>query len=117
MTLLDTSDATHSWPPLQGHMGELEVRDQVRGLRQAAQEVDYLDLKRVAIVGWSYGKAPPPPPLSLLLPLPLLLPCPSPHTHTPCPRAGGYMALMGLAREPQVFKVSIKGVPCIHALP
>ena len=51
-------------------MGELEVRDQVRGLQQAAQEVDYLDQKRVAIVGWSYGEA------SLLLPLP-----PPPHIH------------------------------------
>lgn len=52
-------------------MGELEVADQVRGLQQAAREVDYLDQKRVAIVGWSYGKvaslSPPPHthPLSL----------------------------------------------------
>lgn len=42
-------------------MGELEVADQVRGLQQAAREVDYLDQKRVAIVGWSYGKVASPP--------------------------------------------------------
>lgn len=40
----------------QGHMGGVELLDQVAGLKQAAEHVGYLDLKRVAITGWSYGR-------------------------------------------------------------
>ena len=37
-------------------MGGVEVQDQVEGLRHAAAEVGYIDLARVAVVGWSYGR-------------------------------------------------------------
>lgn len=40
----------------QGHMGGVELLDQVAGLKRAAEHVGYLDLKRVAITGWSYGR-------------------------------------------------------------
>lgn len=33
----------------------MEVEDQVTGLMQASATVDYIDLSRVAITGWSYG--------------------------------------------------------------
>ena len=36
-------------------MGNVEVFDQVVGLKRAADTVDYIDLARVAITGWSYG--------------------------------------------------------------
>ena len=36
-------------------MGLLEVEDQVTGLMHASATVDYIDLSRVAITGWSYG--------------------------------------------------------------
>lgn len=36
-------------------MGHVELRDQVAGLKRAAECVGYLDLTRVAITGWSYG--------------------------------------------------------------
>ena len=38
-------------------MGGVEVQDQVEGLHIAAKEANYLDLNRVAIVGWSYGRS------------------------------------------------------------
>ena len=36
--------------------GQVEIADQVEGLHWLAQKVDYIDLNRVAIHGWSYGK-------------------------------------------------------------
>ena len=36
-------------------MGSAEVEDQVAGLLAAAEAVDYIDLQRVGIYGWSYG--------------------------------------------------------------
>jgi dipeptidyl-peptidase 9 len=36
-------------------MGTVEINDQVRGLEQAAQIFKCIDMKRVAIFGWSYG--------------------------------------------------------------
>ena len=35
--------------------GQVEIEDQVEGLHCLASEVDYVDLNRVAIHGWSYG--------------------------------------------------------------
>eukprot|EP00731_Ephydatia_muelleri_P017788 Em0010g886a len=35
--------------------GKVEVEDQVLALKAAAQAVDYIDLNRVAVTGWSYG--------------------------------------------------------------
>ena len=32
-----------------------EVEDQVEGLQYLASKVDFIDLNRVAIHGWSYG--------------------------------------------------------------
>lgn len=40
-------------------MGKLEVEDQVKGLEAAAETVGYLDLNRVAVIGWSYGQPLP----------------------------------------------------------
>ena len=80
-------------------MGYVEIRDQVCGLRHAADQLEFLDLQRVAIVGWSYGRLAGGRPSSPALP-------PSSSPYLPLlPPAGGYMALMGLAREPDVFKV------------
>jgi len=40
----------------QGQFGRTEVEDQAAGLSYAAGSVvDYIDLSRVAVTGWSYG--------------------------------------------------------------
>ncbi len=36
-------------------MGQVEVEDQVLGIQTAAQRVDFIDLSRIGIMGWSYG--------------------------------------------------------------
>lgn len=36
-------------------MGVFEIQDQVLGVKAASDIVDYIDLNRVAITGWSYG--------------------------------------------------------------
>ncbi|XP_074661290.1 dipeptidyl peptidase 9-like [Tubulanus polymorphus] len=36
-------------------MGQVEIEDQVEGLQWIASQVNYIDLSRVAIHGWSYG--------------------------------------------------------------
>jgi len=58
-------------------MGSVEIADQVEGLEYAAKLYN-LDLKRVGLMGWSYG---------------------------------GYMALLGLAQRPDVFRFSFAGAP------
>lgn len=59
------------------NMGDLEVRDQVAGVRWL-QTLPEVDGERIGVYGWSYG---------------------------------GYMALMCLARAPEVFKVAVAGAP------
>jgi len=36
--------------------GQVEINDQVEGLMYLASKVNFIDLSRVAIHGWSYGK-------------------------------------------------------------
>ena len=36
--------------------GMVEISDQVEGLQWLASQVDFIDLNKVAIHGWSYGK-------------------------------------------------------------
>lgn len=36
-------------------MGLVEIEDQVLGLKTASETVDFIDLNRVGIMGWSYG--------------------------------------------------------------
>ena len=36
-------------------MGSVEIDDQANGLHAAARTVNYIDLERVGICGWSYG--------------------------------------------------------------
>ncbi len=64
--------------PISRNLGDLEVRDQVAGVRALAELVPEADLNRVGVYGWSYG---------------------------------GYLALMCLARAPEVFKVAVAGAP------
>ena len=63
-----------------GNLGDLEVQDQVDGVRFLAS-LPEADLDRVGVYGWSYG---------------------------------GYMALMCLARAPEVFKAAVAGAPVTH---
>lgn len=63
------------------NLGDLEVRDQVAGVRALAAMVPEADVGRVGVYGWSYG---------------------------------GYMALMCLARAPDVFRASVAGAPVTH---
>ena len=58
-------------------MGDIEVRDQVDGVRWLIDE-GLADSARVGVYGWSYG---------------------------------GYMALMCLSHEPDVFKMGVAGAP------
>jgi dipeptidyl-peptidase 9 len=59
-------------------LGKVEIDDQVAGLNHVARTFGVIDLKRVAVEGWSYG---------------------------------GFMALMCLAKQPQIFKIAIAGAP------
>lgn len=63
---------------LKHRMGTVEIADQVLGLEAACLKYGCIDMKRVALFGWSYG---------------------------------GYMALMGLAQRPDVYKVVVSGAP------
>ena len=38
------------------HQGRVEVADQVEGLLWLAHQHSFIDIERVAIHGWSYGK-------------------------------------------------------------
>ena len=40
---------------IKGHLGQVEVEDQVAGLEHVASTYGIIDMKRVAIEGWSYG--------------------------------------------------------------
>jgi dipeptidyl-peptidase-4 len=62
---------------ISGNAGDIEVRDQVDGVRFLAS-LPEADTSRVGVYGWSYG---------------------------------GYMALMCLARAPEVFSVAVAGAP------
>lgn len=42
---------------LRGRMGTVELNDQVEVLRWLAETLNYIDLDRVAIHGWSYGES------------------------------------------------------------
>src|SRR5437870_1812791 len=58
-------------------LGEIEVRDQVEGVRWLGT-LGFADISRVGIYGWSYG---------------------------------GYMTLMALLTQPEVFKAGVAGAP------
>ena len=36
-------------------MGRVEIQDQILGLKAASETVDFIDMSRVGIMGWSYG--------------------------------------------------------------
>ena len=36
-------------------MGRVEIQDQILGLKAASEAVDFIDMSRVGIMGWSYG--------------------------------------------------------------
>lgn len=40
---------------IKGRMGTVELNDQVEVLKWLADSLNYIDLNRVAIYGWSYG--------------------------------------------------------------
>jgi len=40
---------------LRGRMGTVELADQVEVLKQLTEELDFIDINRIAIYGWSYG--------------------------------------------------------------
>ena len=40
---------------IKGHLGKVEVDDQVAGLQHVAENYGIIDLNRIAIEGWSYG--------------------------------------------------------------
>jgi dipeptidyl-peptidase-4 len=63
--------------PIKGHLGELEVADQVLGARWLAAQ-GYVDAARIGVWGWSYG---------------------------------GYMTLMLMFKEPQMFRAGVSGAP------
>jgi dipeptidyl-peptidase 4 len=63
--------------PIQGHLGDVEVADQVQGARWLAAQ-GYVDPARIGVWGWSYG---------------------------------GYMTLMLMFKEPQLFKAGVSGAP------
>ncbi|XP_071098891.1 dipeptidyl peptidase 9-like [Haliotis cracherodii] len=66
---------------IKGKLGTVEIEEQVEGLLWLASKVDFIDLTRIAIHGWSYG---------------------------------GYLALMGLAQRPDIFKAAIAGAPVVN---
>ncbi|KAI8503314.1 dipeptidylpeptidase [Branchiostoma belcheri] len=59
VVVLDGRGSNHRGLQFEGHlrgrMGSVEIEDQVEGLYWLAENVDYIDLNRVAIHGWSYG--------------------------------------------------------------
>ncbi|XP_065669799.1 dipeptidyl peptidase 9 isoform X2 [Hydra vulgaris] len=63
---------------IQNCMGQIEIEQQIEGLKLIAEKSGIIDMNRIVIHGWSYG---------------------------------GYLALMGLAQRPDIFKVAIAGAP------
>ncbi|ESN90169.1 hypothetical protein HELRODRAFT_194672 [Helobdella robusta] len=59
VVIIDNRGSAHRGYIFEGHLknklGNIEISDQVEGLHYAAQTFDFLDLERVAIMGWSYG--------------------------------------------------------------
>lgn len=41
---------------IRGRMGTVELQDQVEVLEKLAHDLGYIDMNRIAIHGWSYGK-------------------------------------------------------------
>lgn len=82
---------------LRRQMGRVELNDQVEVLNTLSQELGYIDMDRVAIHGWSYGKMDTFNGKSHFLNVSFF--------------AGGYLSLMGLIQYPDVFKVAIAGAP------
>lgn len=41
---------------LKGRMGTVELNDQIEVLKWLAEALQYIDLNRIAIHGWSYGE-------------------------------------------------------------
>lgn len=64
-------------------IGQVEIMDQIEVLTWLAENLEYIDMSRVAINGWSYG---------------------------------GFLALMGLAQRPNIFRVAIAGAPVTNWL-
>jgi len=42
---------------IRGRMGQVELTDQVDALRILSDQLGYIDMDRIAIHGWSYGKS------------------------------------------------------------
>lgn len=40
---------------IRGRMGQVEMRDQVYALKELCRELQFIDMNRIAIHGWSYG--------------------------------------------------------------
>lgn len=59
VVVIDSRGSCHRGLRFEGHikdkLGQVEIDDQVEGLSWLAQQVDYIDINRVAIHGWSYG--------------------------------------------------------------
>jgi dipeptidyl aminopeptidase/acylaminoacyl peptidase len=95
---------------LRNRMGQVEIRDQVEGLRFLARPENggLVDLDRVAITGWSYGKQ------ELCIRLLATMTVRTNHCSDPPLHSyplGGYLSLMALAQYPHIFKIAIAGAP------
>ena len=57
---IDSRGSRHRGVQFENHircrMGTVELDDQVEALRILAEQLGYIDMDRVAIHGWSYGK-------------------------------------------------------------
>lgn len=85
---------------LRKRMGTVELADQVEILKKLSEQLGYIDMDRVAIHGWSYGKRA----FVLGVNFPHLL-------YLIYKFLGGYLSLMGLVHYPEVFKIAIAGAP------
>lgn len=104
---------------LKHRMGQIELKDQVEGLEFLARPENggLVDMDRVAISGWSYGKCK----FALLWYCDYFVAT----THRTLSRImfftsitllltrvlGGYLSLMALAQYPHIFKIVIAGAP------
>jgi dipeptidyl-peptidase 9 len=83
-------------------MGTVELADQVEVLRLLAEQLGYIDMDRVAIHGWSYGKYLSHNNLKLIF---------LKRNRSMVNILGGYLSLMGLVHYQDIFKLSIAGAP------